>query len=178
MGIDWTLESFMAESRFDNFMTKRIAGSYDLRMGKRYLDEKFSFIGFTDRIDESLVLMRNQLNWHGFDLNYELRNASKNPNYSKDTVFKNKILLKEIEKRNELDIQLYNYALHNIYPIYRNSFSGDFEKELHSFRARNINFSFSKMKITSSKVYRWSLYRNVEYILMCLYHKNYGKRMR
>ncbi len=51
----WDIKQYLRQREFDNLMTKRIAGSADLNKAKKILLEDFTFVGLTERFDESLI---------------------------------------------------------------------------------------------------------------------------
>jgi hypothetical protein len=61
-------EAFEHHSR--NHQTRLLSGALDdfspatLEIAKRNLDERFSWVGLTDRFDESLLLLRRRFGWH------------------------------------------------------------------------------------------------------------------
>ncbi len=170
MKIDWSIHSFLKEKRFDNFMTKRIAGSEDLDKAKRILDEKFSFVGLIESFDESLLLMKNELPEYNFDVRYEVKNKSNNKNYQSNAQLTDKTILNEIKKRNQLDIELYRYAKSTLYSRYKKRYKDDMETSIRNLENENMKYKFSKAKHLICVLYRWFLYRNFEYILHRRYH--------
>jgi beta-glucosidase/6-phospho-beta-glucosidase/beta-galactosidase len=165
MKIDWDIESFLKEKRFDNFMTRRIAGNYDLNKAKRYLDEKFSFVGLIESFDESLVLMRNELFDYDINLNYQKKNVSRDKNYGIDSKIATKKILEKVKRRNELDIELYEFASKIIFNRYRKSYEGNLDTAIRDLQSQNSKYKFSKIRHFLCILYRWLLYRNIEYVL-------------
>ena len=115
--------------------------------------------------------MKNELNLFNFDVFYERRNASPKPNYKKNPLFDDRAILKKATEKNQLDIELYQYAKRNIFPKYRDNFSGDLEKELKAFNEANNNFKSCSVRRGLWIVYRWIFYRNLEYILLKAFHR-------
>jgi hypothetical protein len=125
MGINWTPDEFIHNPRFNNWQTFRIAGEQNLSKAKEYLADKMNFTGITEKFDESLVMMRNLAGLEGFRLKYAQQNrirSEKNPASLKilkyddlDNHQKNKL-----QENNQLDLELYEYALKEIFPGYRN----------------------------------------------------------
>lgn len=58
MNINWSLEEFIDDDRFNNFMTRRIAGKEDLELAKKRLLEDYDFVGLFEKLNESLVLLK------------------------------------------------------------------------------------------------------------------------
>ena len=98
----------------DNCMIRQITGKKDLsekcsedslKEAQQIIEKDFSFVGITEYFDESLVLLKNLLNWDEYPF-YKKINVTKNREKSADVK-----TIKKISERNELDIKLYNWAL-------------------------------------------------------------------
>ena len=170
MGINWSLEEFLSEERFNNYMTKRIAGCYDVNKAKRILLEDFTFVGLVERFDESLILMKNELELRNFCIFYEKRNVSPNPSYKQEDIFKDKNVLDKIYENNALDIELYHFVQNTIYKKYVENFKRDLEEEVRIFKSLNRNYRFSRVKLLLGTSYRYLICRNLEFILQRLFH--------
>lgn len=102
------IEDFMEEydTKLCNYQTRRIAGGkLDLELAKKHLLEEFSFVGLTERFKESLYLMKRE--YHFPNLEYNTRNITKKRS-SKDELPEKTINF--IKQKNELDIELYQFA--------------------------------------------------------------------
>ncbi|WP_185151571.1 sulfotransferase family 2 domain-containing protein [Peribacillus simplex] len=106
VGMD--LKSFMKtfDSKTENFQTRRITGGKpNLEKAKEHLLRDFSFVGLTERFEESLYLMKKEYQWPTF--------SYKNRNITKTRLDKSEIpekITSYIAERNELDIELYRFA--------------------------------------------------------------------
>ena len=69
-----------------------------------------------------------------------------------------------------MDIELYQYAKSDIYFRYQERFKDNMEKAIIDFQNRNLNYKFRKSRHLLCILYRWLLYRNIEYILHKRYH--------
>lgn len=77
-----------------------------LQIAKNNLTKYFSVVGITEYFDESLLMMKSKLKWEKSIL-YTKNNVTKNrPNKSDFP----ELDLREIERQNEFDIELYRYA--------------------------------------------------------------------
>lgn len=106
MRIDWSFDDFLAEEKFSNFMTKRLAGSYDLEKAKERLNTSFSFVGLTEFFDQSLLIMKYRLFDEDFDLAYQKRNVAKS--YQPESLSEEHI--QRVQENNQLDLELYGHA--------------------------------------------------------------------
>ena len=82
-----------------------------LAEAKKVLEEEFTFFGLTERYTEFLLMAKKMLGWQ--DIVYERRNLSSQDSNSKQVIESNPIseeALEIIRDRNQLDIQLYEFA--------------------------------------------------------------------
>ncbi len=166
-----TIQEFMTEARYDNFMTQRITGDLDIDKAKDFLKNKFSFVGLVENFDESLLLMKNELQLPNLNILYNKRNVSKNPNYQSESIFENHSILKEIEDRNLLDLELYQFVNSEIFPQYYQSYGKNLETDLAQLENEKLDFKFSIVRRLLWVSYRYLVYRNIEYILFKAYHR-------
>ncbi len=151
MGKQWTYNDFLGERRFDNWMTKRIAGVDDVELAKRRLHQQFSFVGLTERFDESLVILRQALRIPEFKIPYEVEKKSTNGDYM--------VLERDVDKRaaalehNQLDIGLYSYA-QKLYEARKKLIRGNLMLEADDLQRQCIGFSYPR-----SARAKWSAFR-------------------
>ncbi len=113
-----TLDEFMDQPPFkevDNDQTRRIAGVDPpigecdramLEQAKEHLRRHFSVVGTTERFDESLLLLKRKLGW-----NKEIISYPRNVNTARpETRSLSPKTIEAIRKRNELDLELWEYA--------------------------------------------------------------------
>lgn len=160
MGIPWSLETFLNEPRFSNFMTTRIAGVADVGRAKELLRERFAFVGLTERFDESLLLMRQALRLSCFDIRYERKNVGQRQRLAeeRDLLLDGRDALARIKSQNLLDLELYEFARTTLYPEYVSRYGPELGGDVERFRGKNAGFRFSR-----SRRYSWALYRKLGY---------------
>jgi hypothetical protein len=107
-----------------------------LEAAKKNLKEPFTAFGITERFDESLILFKRKLGWR-FPL-YVKHNVNNNRPL-KETISPDVIRL--IEKNNELDIELYNYAK-DYFEEQIDQQCSEFEKELRTFKSLNEIYKY------------------------------------
>lgn len=166
MGISWTMDEFLNEPRFDNFITTRIAGCEDLELAKQRLAEDFLFVGLTGRFDESLVLMKHLIDDRDFDIYYSARNAV--PEVSREMDLGP--WMDRIREQNALDIELYRFVEETLYPRFITQYGPSFEADTAAFRSHNTGNRFPRWLKVSRGVYRMLFYRNVERLVRARYH--------
>lgn len=102
-----------------------------LEQAKKNIEESFSLVGIMEKYDESMLLLKQILNWNSCF--YIRRNTSKSDNSYKSIDPK---ILNELVTRNSLDIQLYKFAKDRLEKkIQTQSFA--FEEDLYQFKKMN-----------------------------------------
>ena len=131
---DTTIEQFMERRELWNFQTKKIAGTEDLEAAKHCLREKFLTVGVVEDFDEFLVLFKQAVGDKCFDMRYVIQNtaAKKSP----ITDIKER-WFGEIQKRNELDIALYDFVVNELIPEQRKRYGRSFDADLNNFKQLN-----------------------------------------
>lgn len=171
LGRPWTIQSFLAEERLWNFVTRRLAGGDDLELAKRRLAEDFAFVGRADRFDESLVLLKRAMDWEHFDPRYEKQNASRDPSYEEKRrrLTGDPTFIEGARERNALDIALWEYALSEVFPRYRETFGDGLDVAVEELSRANERFRFSGARKVAWKAVR-AAYAPVERRLRRRYH--------
>jgi len=144
-----SLEDYVSSGltpELDNSQTKYLAGletpylnfgdysSDILTTAKQHIETNFILVGFTERFDETVLLLKRKLGWG-------------EPYYTRVNVTENRpekrqvsdSVLQAIEKYNDLDLQLYQYAQERFAQEivdYGDSFKDDLER----FQQANKNF--------------------------------------
>ncbi|MFW5983072.1 MAG: sulfotransferase family 2 domain-containing protein [bacterium] len=147
--INWSIEEFTERKEFNNFQTKRIAGEPNLDKAKKILDNKIDFIGITEKFDESLLLLQNEMKY----LNVHYRKYNEIKNNQKITIddFSQKIKEK-ILNINAKDIELYNFALSKFEE--KTNEIVKFNEKLEKFKKTNSEYNPPKLKNTISKIFK------------------------
>lgn len=142
---DWGIESFIQETRFNNCITKRLAGSEDVKLAKEYLFSHYDFVGLFEAYDQSLLLLKQFVFKNHFQPFYEFKNDSKS-----ETKIKFEELSKEIQNKilenNKLDIEVYNEVKSNLYPLFCKNYKGNLFNDLKQFQKDNINYKYNKLR--------------------------------
>lgn len=160
-----TLESYVAGGsalEADNSQVRAISGDLDTPFGgcspemleraKRNIEERFSFVGITERFDESLVLLRRTFGWK--PPYYVAANVT--PSSRKEPVPESTRAL--IEDMNALDRRLYEWAGERFADAI--AASPGFEGELERFRRGNRRYQpIGKLTHTVPKRIKYALVR-------------------
>lgn len=131
-----------------------------LDQAKNNLQQHFAVVGIANRFDESLLLFKKALGWR--NISYTQKNTTRNRPHKED-IPKETISL--IEKYNELDIELFDYA--------RKLFEGlieqqppSFYRELEEFRSLKKRRSLSKR---SGRMYTLSISSSAHQVVRAAY---------
>jgi Sulfotransferase family len=106
-------ESLKANELLENLHVKLMAGERNLDKAKRYL-ERCNFVGLTEQFDLSLHML-GKLSPHPLNLNYKRRRTAPNNNILKPLTG-NPDMVELARKYNQLDLQLYDFAIKEIFP--------------------------------------------------------------
>lgn len=146
----------------DNSQVRAISGDLDTPFGgcspdmleraKRNIEEHFSFVGMTERFDESLILLRRTFGWK--PPYYVAANVT--PSSRKEAVPASTRAV--IEEMNALDRQLYDWADERFAAAIASS--PGFDEELGRFRRRNRRYQpIGKLTHTVPKRIKYALVR-------------------
>tara|TARA_B100000579_G_scaffold25171_1_gene17739 strand:+ start:33466 stop:34347 length:882 start_codon:yes stop_codon:yes gene_type:complete len=152
-----SIERRINDKKENNYMVRFLADTEDLEKAKSVIDQNLDFIGFAEKFDISLLLMKQYLNLDDkFDLRYAMikHMTGKTPgrNYLDNKFsylpqdYKEKII-----QNNTLDIELYEYAkirFNKQIANYKGSLKSDFIK----LKKNSKNFKFHRYQ-----VYLWRL---------------------
>jgi len=146
------IEEFIADKRFNNLQTRRIAGCPDLKKAKDYLTNEIKFIGITERFDESLLILNRMLNY-GLSIHYKRENTLVS---SQKLQYQNlpERIQTSIIKNNRLDLELYEFGK-ELFIKQINQYGDSLINDLDRYRNEQKLFeenSFDKIKISSAKV--------------------------
>ena len=102
--------------RRDNQQVVHLAGEPDLEAAKQILNSQISAFGLVERFDESLLIIRQRLGLEDLNLAYpKARNVSRG-NLKQAIIDNMNRYWEAIQECNQLDIQLYDYAVHTLWP--------------------------------------------------------------
>ena len=145
MGVDWTIENFVAEERFANYHTKRYAGRFDLAEAKRVLSEDFEFVGLTDRFDESLLLWRQALGRPDLSVRYERENALREEDVVRFDDL-SAVQQRAVEDANALDQELVAHGREQVFSRQENEYPGNLDADVIRFRETNAGFCYPRLR--------------------------------
>jgi len=102
--------------KFDrsNWQVKWLAGEENLEKAKEIVHQKLSFIGVVEHFDESLQLLNQRLSTP-IDISYDAPEMVALDKCLKRRLLNDESVREFVAEKNQLDIQLYNYVLDNIF---------------------------------------------------------------
>jgi hypothetical protein len=162
-----TLEGYLGEKLFSDFMTTRIAGRPDLDAAMRRLEEDFAFVGLTDRFDEGLVLLKRALGLDGLCLNYEQLNVTEEKEKAAGVRVAepwktDPALRARIAAENTLDVQLYAWARDVLWPRQVATFGQGLEAAVAELRKGNESFHFRRRDFLEAQSTWWLYGRHLQ----------------
>lgn len=134
MGKKLSFEEFLELDETRNFQVRKIAGSEDLNKAVSILENEMLLVGFVERYDEFLVLLQDKLEGESFDPRYRRLNEGRGSVSAEEILNKYR---NQIENVNGMDLELYNFALKNIYPRQVDEFHDDLQRRLQEFQEYN-----------------------------------------
>ena len=136
--IDWS-----KRYKRQNWSVRMIAGEENLNKAQDMLHEKFKFIGLTESFDESVLLMKNAFQLHGFDTSLKTNKMTIRDSGLKSYIHENYHIYEEIiNENNILDNELYDYFIKNIWEDQKEKFKYFNENEIKINHNKNIKFGF------------------------------------
>jgi hypothetical protein len=162
MNIDWTIEQFLDEPRFNNNMVRKFSKSTSVEEAINVIN-KMDFVGVQEDFDTSLLLMKSELSLgDDFSLDYKYRNKGVSNNNTEPLT---KGILERIKKNNEKDIMLYNYIIENIHKRNKDRYKGDLNSELKELKRKRINYKENQFKKIIQKLTKNIFIRPMDYLI-------------
>jgi len=152
MGNCLTFEQFLDHKPAWNFQTRKISGHEDIELAKELLTEKFFLVGTVERFGQFLFLLKNKLYPAIFDVRHSQKNFAKRDGRVQELYMK---YANEIEARNNLDWELYNYVETTLLPKFERDYGENYEIDYKRFESelamvreplllRGIDYCFRK----------------------------------
>jgi len=132
------------------------AGLKEIEKARKIIMNDFAFVGLVEKFDESLILMKKILNLRNFDLRYQRMNVTTKKIITKDDIPNH--LMKELEKANEVDYDLYRFVKKELFKKQKNKYVGNIIEDINNFRFYNNNYTFKRSKILSSRIGQYLVY--------------------
>lgn len=147
-GRDIGFDTWLQRDCNQNWHVAMLAGEQDLEAAKQILAERIACLGFIEKYDEFLLLLRQRMGWDGFNVTYRRK---RNPPRADDVRREIKADLDRYRDllfaANELDLALYDYAQKKLYPRQVAEYG---EERL----ARDLEEKFAEPYETAAEVWR------------------------
>ena len=145
-----TLDEYMNETRFNNFMCVKICGKPNGKLAFKELKERFSFVGFVEKFNKSLLLLCSEFSNQPLRPLYEKLNEGSADMQINFVKLDESIRLK-IKQNNSEDIILYELAWNYFSKIYVHNYKGNINKDVELLEKKLL---FFKYKIIRKKIIR------------------------
>jgi|SRR6056297_2498018 len=109
-----SFEEWVADESRHNMQVRQIAGEADPGKAIRLLKEQYSFVGLTERFEDSLRLLAISVP-ENLNLKYNRKLVTRD-NTIKNNLLQNPVTRKLLEDTNQLDTELYNYVRDELFP--------------------------------------------------------------
>ena len=163
MGNRLTFEQFLDHEPAWNFQTRKIAGCEDIELAKKLLDEKFCLVGTVERFNEFLFLLKKRLEPMRFDVRHSQKILARQDGMVEKLYAK---YGDEIEARNRLDGQLYDYVDTTLLPGFAEEYGSGYQHDFERFEA--------SLALESEPMLR----RRIDYVLRKCYVEPVGGLIR
>lgn len=146
-------ESLLTVDSYENLHVKLMAGNRDLDKAKHYL-EQCDFVGLTEKFELSLEVLK-RLYPRRLNLNYVRKRAARS-NGIRRQIQQDRRLMDLARKRNRLDIELYSFAVNEIFPrlCARVGMTADTEVASHEKYSHEVRPGRLLCKLFNHLVYR------------------------
>lgn len=147
------LEEVLEQERFDNLQTKYLFKDGVILEDKiEAVFSKINFVGIVERYDDSLVLLKQVLPDTLIDIRYQKANVAsdRQTNFYEANKLSDELKARIVEK-NVLDQKLYQLGVSNFNKMIE-SYNGDFDSDVKSFKESNKNFVRPRSKTIQNKL--------------------------
>jgi hypothetical protein len=126
---------WMSKYNRKNRMVSWIAGENNLEKAINIIEEKFEFIGITEKFDESVILLKDKFKLTSVD--YTPKMKTRDSNLKEDILSNMDKYKDQVYSNNDLDLMLYDYCIHKIFPEQVKKFGENkLSMELYQFNKR------------------------------------------
>ncbi len=162
MGWVSSFERWIDDDHYRNFQTKKLVGCEDVEAAIRLLEDRFLFVGLSERFDESMLLLQRLVGGKQLDITYTAQNVARDPSTSQKLLRDTKTR-KQLEEANRADQQLYAYVRDQLYPRQVAEFGPDLAEALAQARESNRPTLFD-LNRRASDLKRYALYKPAVYL--------------
>ncbi len=139
-------DRWIASPWVHNWQTKMIAGEPNAQKAIDLIGARIGFVGFTERFDESLLLLRRWLRVPEFQVEYQPLNCLKAKRRPRDAARNESDVsyldsagaFARIQEANAEDQKVYDFVAATIYPRQVASYDGDLQLETSKLQLKNM----------------------------------------
>jgi hypothetical protein len=113
-GLNFSFEEFIDRGVYNNWQTRKLCGEDNFPEALDVLRNRLWFVGLVEKFNETLLLLKKQLNNPRLEIRHEVHNRARNPGMKRQILddLKSRALL---EEANQNDIALYRHAVKEVY---------------------------------------------------------------
>jgi hypothetical protein len=150
---DWIQQEWLR-----NAQTQRIAGTQNLDDAIRVIGERDMFVGFTERFDESMVLLK-ALRAPDLNIAYSPVNVAKKGSIAA-SLLEDERTRQALVEANRADLALYEHVSSELYPAFEREYGAGLGEAVLEYR-NGSHARFNRRNLTLSRLKRHGLYRPV-----------------
>lgn len=151
-----SFEEWLDQEAVRNAQSKLIGGTPSADDALRVIRNKGVLVGLAEQFDESLVLLK-ALQAPDLDIAYASVNVAQGSTVAKDLLATPKSRQALIEA-NQGDLELFEYARHELFPALRREYGPSLDEAVVSFR-RERHRGFNRTKLAMSRTKQYVLYK-------------------
>ena len=133
-GKTYSFDQWIVRDLKRNPETTRIAGpNGTVRDAIQILRSRFIFVGLVEHFDESLVIFRQRVDDPRLDIWYRRKRVAENDDI-KNQLLSDPRTRSLLVEANQLDLELYEFAAKELYPIFRRTYEGSLDRDVAEFK--------------------------------------------
>ncbi|MFB3737378.1 MAG: hypothetical protein ACE14W_00255 [Candidatus Velamenicoccus archaeovorus] len=155
-GKGFSFDDWIRSDHIRDPQIRRIAGVEDVSEAVRVIERNNIFVGLTERFDESLLLLK-ALVADDLDLSYEPVNVAGDRRIA-DELLTNEETRQLLVDSQKVDLELYDYVEHELFPAYRRAYGPSLEEDVERFRATQSR-RFDRRNLTLARLKHYLVYK-------------------
>ncbi|MCP4407280.1 MAG: hypothetical protein GY807_05860, partial [Gammaproteobacteria bacterium] len=162
MGVKQPFEQWISQEQHRNFQTSRLAQDGTFETARQTLEQHFTFVGITEKFNESLVMMKDKLSSIDLFIPYYKKNVASDRSIQNEIV-QDKRLMESAKNANQVDIELYDYVCKELYERQRREYGITLARDTEYF-TDSLPHSFTKRRYNSYVAKRNMVYKPILYL--------------
>lgn len=156
-------ERWASDASMHDFQTKTLAGEASAQKAIDLLGSRIGFVGLTESFDESLLMLGQWLGEPGFRPEYRPVNRLADKQRARDAVREQADLgyldepavRERLRAMNSLDLQVYDFAVRELYPRQLAAYRGNLEADVAALRERNQRVAELREPLSGRLLRNW-----------------------